>query len=141
MKPASGAPIVLLEHGDAVTPFTHDPSDAHFSVEDFLAVTAADEEMRRELRAIFLDESPRLLARVQASLSAGHADDVADTAHALKSLVAAVGGRRAFGLADLLERDARSGRLDGDAVDALADALLRLGTLLTAFIEGEAAPC
>lgn len=122
-------------------PFTHDPSDPDFSVEDFLAITAADAEMRRELRLIFLDEAPRLLARIAAAVSTHDAHDVAYAAHALKSLVASVGGRRAFSLADALEVNAREGRLDREMADALASTLLHLGARLTAFIDGEARPC
>jgi len=120
-----------------------EPADEHFSAEDLLAVTVDDPGMRRGLRDILLDESPRLLARIGSALDAGDGAAAADAAHALKSLVATVGGRRAFALANVIETTARSGGAPParTAFDALASSLIHLATALTAFVECEERAC
>ncbi len=119
------------------------PSHEHFSADDWLELTADDAGMRRGLHDIFVEEAPKLLARIDDALAHGQSAVAADAAHALRSLVATVGGRRAFALAGDFERRARAGDLSSgrDTVDALGASLHHLGAALRAFIEREDSPC
>lgn len=126
-----------------MTTNAHDAAADDFCANDLLAVTADDAGMREGLRDILVEEAPRMLTRMDAGLAAASAVLVADAAHAVKSLVATVGGRRAFALADALERRARQGDTSDarQGADALAASIGKLTADLTAFIERERRTC
>lgn len=114
-----------------------------FNSGDFLALTTNDVEMRHGLLEIFLSEAPQLAERLSRALAADDPREVALAAHALRSLLASVGGRAAFHCAGEIERAAKGGDLVAAAAlhGELGESTELLRTALIAFVRGEQPPC
>jgi|GEM_PF-3632216 len=120
-------------------PAGHDAFDSG----DFLALTTNDVEMRHGLLAIFLDEAPQLAERLSRALAADDSREVALAAHALRSLLASVGGRASFRCAGEIERAAKAGDLMAAAAlhGELGESTELLRIALIAFVRGEQPSC
>lgn len=59
-----------------------------WSAREMIDRLGGDEELARQLVALFLTECPRLLARLRDSLASGQADDVRRAAHAARGCIA-----------------------------------------------------
>ena len=91
-----------------------------------------DDDLFNELIAIFLEETPRALARVQTAVSSGDPQAIIETAHALKGSLGVLAADDAVGAAQAVESLGRSGDLAGvqEAAAALAVEIRRLTTAL-----------
>jgi HPt (histidine-containing phosphotransfer) domain-containing protein len=99
--------------------------------EAILARLQGDEELFRELVALFMSDTPSLLKEARKALASGDADTLQRTAHTIKGSVSNFGGGPAVEAAWLLEQIGRAGDLTGGA-----DALMRVEHAL-AVVEGE----
>lgn len=79
-----------------------------------------DRELLRDLLSIFKDDFPRLLESLQSAVASGNPSKVAESAHALKGMLANLAAARAATLAGNLEQLGRDGKHDGlrDALHA-----------------------
>lgn len=110
------------------------PPPDRWSPESLIQQLAGDEQLAREMVALFVGECPRMIGAIQDALAAGDADAVRRAAHSFKG---AVGNFTSEGLtvtARELEQAAAEGRLDE------AEGLVRrldgeLGALLRAMAE------
>jgi two-component system sensor histidine kinase/response regulator len=95
---------------------------------------AGDAQLLDELIAVFLAETPRLLADVRDAVAAGDAARLKRAAHTVKGAAGTLGGRATFDAALVLETMGRQGDLSGSgpACRALEEALGRLCAMLTA---------
>ncbi|MBL8851066.1 MAG: Hpt domain-containing protein [Planctomycetaceae bacterium] len=93
-----------------------------------------DAELFQELAAIFIEDSPGLMAALQRSLTEGNLPRAEHYAHGLKGIAANVGGVRVESCARRIEQLLHSGELEPAADDAvtLAAELDRLLTTLAA---------
>lgn len=91
-----------------------------------------DEELLREIAALFLEECPRMMADIQAAVLAGDAESLERAAHSLKGSVGNFGARRAFRAAARLEAIGRNRDLTPlpEAWSELAAAMEALGPAL-----------
>jgi CheY-like chemotaxis protein/HPt (histidine-containing phosphotransfer) domain-containing protein len=94
-----------------------------------------DKELLRELAALSLDESVRLLAEIHASIAAGEAARLQLAAHTLKGLLDTFAAQQAFAAALRLEQMGREGVLVGaaEACTALENEVQRVQPVLAAF--------
>ena len=69
----------------------------------------------RPLVAVFLGDSPKRMAQMEAAAQAGDLATIAQQAHALKSASANLGAKRMSAVSKALELDARAARLDHPA--------------------------
>jgi CheY-like chemotaxis protein len=92
----------LLQHADSAgrslpvheaTPSDPAPVAEGWDAHKFLEKLGGDKNLLREITDIFLDETPKLIARLQQAIQAGNAELVETTAHSLK------GGLSYFGSA------------------------------------------
>jgi HPt (histidine-containing phosphotransfer) domain-containing protein len=79
-----------------------------------------DEELLCELAEIFLDQSPALIAAIEAAITSGDAGELRRAAHTLKGSTHVIGGRALAAAALRLESMGREGRLN-EAAAAFAD--------------------
>lgn len=107
------------------------PSLFRLDREAILARLQGDEELFRELVALFMSDTPSLLKEAHRALASGDADTLQRTAHTIKGSVSNFGGGPAVEAAWLLEQIGRAGDLTGGA-----DALMRVERAL-AIVEGE----
>jgi CheY-like chemotaxis protein len=107
-------------------------SPADFDKAEALQQAAGDEELFRELRAAFLEESPTLLAQIQEAIVQADARRLERAAHTLKGAAGAVAGLAVAGAAQRLESLGRTGDLAGAAAlsAGLDEALRRLRAAL-----------
>jgi two-component system sensor histidine kinase/response regulator len=66
------------------TPSAPVPVAAGWDAHKFLEKLGRDESLLREITDIFLDETPKLIARLQQAIQVGNAELVETTAHSLK---------------------------------------------------------
>ena len=85
-----------------------------------------DEELWDEISKLFLEECPRMLARLQAAVAEGDAHLLMETAHSMKGSLATLGAEEGALMAMDLEMMGRNG-----ALGASAEALARLEEMLT----------
>ena len=85
-----------------------------------------DEELLKEIAAIFLDDYPKVLGEIRAAISNGNARQLESSAHALKGSVGNFGARAAVDSALRLEQMGRERRLDGDGLGVAASQELDL---------------
>jgi HPt (histidine-containing phosphotransfer) domain-containing protein len=92
-----------------------------------------DRELLEELVQAFLDDYPKLLARIRSAIAAGDTATLHRSAHALKGAVGIFGAAAAAEAALRLETMGREGVLDGaaDACGALDAELPRVRQALT----------
>jgi HPt (histidine-containing phosphotransfer) domain-containing protein len=91
-------------------------------------------DLWQKVVALFLKESPRLLADVETAIAKQDAGQLQRAAHTLKGSVGALGAKAAFDAAQRLETQAREGDLSHaeEAGRVLRAALQRLGPALSA---------
>jgi HPt (histidine-containing phosphotransfer) domain-containing protein len=96
-----------------------------------------DVELLREIIALFLEDSPRLIEDVRAAVAAGDAAGLKRAAHTLKGAAANFGAAPVVAVALELELMGRTGNLSGAAParDRLEVALCALGAALAALAE------
>jgi two-component system, sensor histidine kinase and response regulator len=94
-----------------------------------------DTELATELATIFIDEYPRMLARLRGAVAAGSADEVRRAAHALKGSVSNFIDGGPTATAFELETMGRNGQLDGTAaiLDRLEQEIVALTVCLQDF--------
>ena len=76
-----------------------------------MARVGGDTELLKELGALFLEESPRMMAELRDALARGDVRAVERTAHSLKGSVANFGAKRAVDTAFQIEQSGRTGNL------------------------------
>ena len=93
-----------------------------------LSRVGGDEELLKEIAAVFLEDYPNSLREIQAALAAGEADQLERAAHSLKGSVANFGARDAVAFALRLEQMGRARQLQDcvETVQALEAALAAL---------------
>ena len=103
-----------------------------------VARLGGDEALARMAATIFLDEAPRLLARVREAIAAGDAAALAATAHTLKSAAGNFPAPAAVEAAHRLEERGHRGELENAAADyaALDEALSALSLVLATLVRG-----
>lgn len=87
----------------------------HFDSEALWRRVDNDRALLRELVAVFAEEAPQLLARIEEGISAGLADDVKKASHKLKGSLLQFSARTAAAAAQELEAKAHSGSVAGAA--------------------------
>ena len=92
--------------------FNHLKSE-HFDPESLWRRVDRDQALLRELVAVFAEEAPQLLARIEEGISAGVADDVKKASHKLKGSLLQFSARTAVAAAQELEEKAQSGPIAG----------------------------
>jgi two-component system sensor histidine kinase/response regulator len=104
-----------------------------------LARVDGDEALLVDLAKLFCEESPKMLAAVQAAVSAKDADRLQRAAHSLKGAVATLAAQKAFDAALRLERLGRAGDLaDADKAYAALEAQIeRLRSVLETLSAGK----
>jgi HPt (histidine-containing phosphotransfer) domain-containing protein len=73
-----------------------------------------DEELLKEIAAIFLDDYPKHVAEIRAALATNDAKRLEVSAHTLKGAVGNFGAGIVFESAARLEQMGRAGRVDAD---------------------------
>ena len=104
-----------------------------------LARVDGDEALLADLAKLFCEESPQMMAAVQAAVSARDAERLHRAAHSLKGAVATLAAGKAFDAALHLERLGRAGDLaDVDKVYAvLEEEIERLRSVLATLSAGK----
>lgn len=99
-----------------------------------LSRVGGDEELLKEIAAVFLADYPNSLREIHAAIAAGEANQLERSAHSLKGSVANFGARDAVACALRLEEMGRAGKIqDGDEIlRALEHALAALQVELQA---------
>jgi two-component system sensor histidine kinase/response regulator len=102
-----------------------------------LACTDGDEELARELVAMFLADSPTLLSDIHKAIASGDRRALESAAHTMTGAVSYVGSRRANEAALRLQTMGMNGDLNGveRALAELEKALKRIAPLLGAFCD------
>ena len=85
----------------------------HFDPESLWRRVDHDQVLLRELVAVFAEEAPQLLARIEEGISAGVAGDVKKASHKLKGSLLQFSARTAVAAAQELEEQAQSGPIAG----------------------------
>ncbi len=86
-------------------------TDSVFDASALLELVGGDEELKREIIALYLAEYPRLLAGIRAAATSGDARALQFGAHALKGSVGNMAAPRAYAAAQELETLARADRI------------------------------
>lgn len=87
----------------------------HFDPEALWRRVDHDQALLRELVAVFAEEAPQLLARIEEGIRAGLASDVKKASHKLKGSLLQFSARTAVAAVQELEGKAQSGRVAGAA--------------------------
>jgi HPt (histidine-containing phosphotransfer) domain-containing protein len=99
-----------------------------------------DKALLKELRTLFLVESPKLMTQLREAMSSRSAEPIRKAAHALKGMLANIGARDAASAASSLERIGHDGDLSGvgEAYAALEKEIERFSRALAALLEERA---
>ena len=113
------------------------PSRPAWDYDQARARTAEDEVLLREIVRIFLEESPRLLEKIEQSLGEGDASALERAAHSMKGQIRCLAAPEAQDAAERLEEKARQKDLAGAAevLPELDTAMSRLESQLRKFCE------
>ncbi|MCZ6633301.1 MAG: Hpt domain-containing protein [bacterium] len=84
-----------------------------FLLEKALENVGGDLEILQEIAALFLEDSPGMLAQVRLAVERGEAEPLMRSAHTLKGSVANFGAEAAVEVALRLERMGQEGHLEG----------------------------
>ena len=104
----------------------------YFDPEELWRRVDHDRDLLREVAAVFAEEAPKLLARIDEGIRAGLASDVKKATHKLKGSLLQFSARSAVATAQELEGKAESGPVAGAApllnrlrqeIDLLVEAL------------------
>ncbi len=87
----------------------------HFDPESLWRRLDHDQDLLRELAAVFAVEAPRLLARIEEGIRDGLPADVKNASHKLKGSLLQFSARIAVAAADELEEKAQNGLITGSA--------------------------
>ncbi len=136
-KPVSIAAIqaelqkLVAQHGIVV------PDPPAWDYQQARARTAEDEVLLREIVRIFLEESPRLLEKIEQGLAEGDGDALERAAHSLKGQIRCLAATEALSAAEKLEERARVRDFPGaaEALSKLGGAMARLESQLRKFCE------
>ena len=103
-----------------------------------LSRAGGDEELLRELAALFLDDYPRTLEELKTAIAAGVATDIEHHAHSLKGSVSNFGAPDVVAAALALEQQGRNHTLDQTlaALSRLESALAALKPELESLLVG-----
>lgn len=106
-------------HGAGHTPHAVPETAVCWSADAMIERLGGDEQLARQLVSLFLEEYPRLIAQLKASIVSGQADAVRRAAHAAKGCIAnfVEGGPQAT--AHSIEQFAAGGRV-ADAASLVA---------------------
>ena len=85
----------------------------HFDPESLWRRIDHDRDLLRQLVAVFAEEAPRLLARIDEGIRAGLAGDVKKASHKLKGSLLQFSARTALAAAQELEEKAQNGLIAG----------------------------
>jgi CheY-like chemotaxis protein len=134
-KPVSTAAIQAEFQKLAAQPGS--PAPPAWDYEQARARTAEDEVLLREIVRIFLEESPRLLERIEHALAERDGSGLERAAHSLKGQIRCLAASEALATAENLEEKARLGDLAAaaEALSELDGALARLDPQLRTFCE------
>jgi HPt (histidine-containing phosphotransfer) domain-containing protein len=115
--------------------------DPIFDLGAALSRVGGDEDLLKELIAVFVEEYPGWIADLRLAVAALDGPWVRRAAHTIKGAVDNCGAGSAYDAAFRLERMAGEGRLIGaeEAVKALDDEIQRLLPALTGYARGETA--
>ena len=96
----------------------HSASKAVIFTREQLVENLGDEELVGTLIDIFLDQTPKLIAELDAAVAAKNANNVERTAHSIKGSAGNFGAKNAWQLAQTVEYAGRGGDLSGAAESA-----------------------
>jgi len=85
----------------------------HFDPESLWRRVDHDRDLLRQLVAVFAEEAPQLLARIEEGIRAGLAGDVKKASHKLKGSLLQFSARTALAAAQELEEKAQNGLIAG----------------------------
>ena len=85
----------------------------HFDPESLWRRVDHDRDLLRQLVAVFAEEAPQLLARIEEGIRAGLAGDVKKASHKLKGSLLQFSARTALAAAQELEEKAQKGLIAG----------------------------
>ena len=107
-----------------------------FNAEQFRR-SIGDVELMQKLGVLFREDMPVLLAAAFDALSKGNAEELGDSAHALKGMLGSYAASGAYELAKQLECDAKRGELveAKEQLELLAVEVDRLTVSLDVFLE------
>ncbi len=93
-----------------------------------LSRVGGDSELLREVAELFLEDYPNALGKIRTAVVAGDQAGLEQHAHSLKGSISTFGAQAAFDAALALERQGRSGDLNGaeDGLSRLEQALAAL---------------
>lgn len=84
-----------------------------FDLKAILDRLGGDEEILKEIAALFIEDVPEMLAQIRQAIASGDASALEKSAHALKGSVANFGAEAAVAAALRLEMLGRSGQVKG----------------------------
>jgi HPt (histidine-containing phosphotransfer) domain-containing protein len=87
--------------------------EERFAADELLERVDGDTELLQEVVAIYLEDTPTVIASLKENLSQNSTDAAAKAAHTLKGASANVSARRLYRKASELEALARNGDLEG----------------------------
>jgi len=110
-----------------------------FDWQEALKQSEIDEEMLRELGALFLEEGPKLLGEIRSALAEADAPKLRRAAHTLKGSAAIFSARPVAETALEVEQHAKAGDLAAAAtiVPHLEEELERLITAMSPYVTSE----
>jgi HPt (histidine-containing phosphotransfer) domain-containing protein len=115
------------------------PAGRSFDLATALERTAGDQELLKELAAVFCADCPQQMAALRRALDQGAARELKEAAHALKGAVGVFGVSAAFEAAFQLELLGQKGDLTGSELvyGRLREALRQLVPALEGLARGE----
>ncbi len=110
-----------------------------FDLQEILARVEGDENLMKEVFALFLEQCPGMMAEIRNAIDEEDADCLARSAHAIKGSVGNFGAHSAFDLALRLEMTGRNRELEGaeEIFNAFSEEMERLKKTLENFFSGE----
>ena len=99
---------------------SYDTDPSRFDYDELFERVDGDEELIREVLAIFLEDAPRLLGEIKTGLEKASPEIVANTAHTLKGAAANIAAHRLRDQAYQIELTAKSEEMAG-ALNIYAD--------------------
>jgi HPt (histidine-containing phosphotransfer) domain-containing protein len=120
--------------------FTHDsksdPLKAEFDSDELLDRIEGDRALFMDIVKIFLEDTPGLIAALEAGVQSGNAEVVEKTAHAIKGSCAMISAKRLETLTHKLESMGRKGDLIGsyDLYQEVIDCFDGLKQIMASFL-------
>ncbi len=120
---------------DALSEAAGEEPGGHIDEGRFLHLVGGDRDLAREVVQLYFKHYPGRLREIARAVSAGDAEQLNMTAHALKGSVSNIAANRAFELACMLERMGQEGDLEA-APEVLEDLGVELDAIAGFFREG-----